>query len=53
MTIEAFILATCDDLDAKLHQVNRHIAEDDGDGAFTPYHSRLKRVFFKSGGGRP
>jgi len=53
MTIEAFILATCDDLDAKLHQVNRHIAEDDGGGPFTPYHSRLKRVFFKSGGGRP
>lgn len=52
MTIEAFILAACDDLDAKLHQVNRHIAEDDGDGAFTPYHSRLKRVFFKPGGGR-
>lgn len=53
MTIEAFILATCDDLDAKLHQINRHIAEDDGDGPFTPYHPRLKRVFFKSGGGRP
>ena len=53
MTIEAFILATCDDLDAKLHQVSRHIAEDDGAGPFTPYHSRLKRVFFKSGGGRP
>lgn len=53
MTIEAFILATCDDLDAKLHQINRHIAEDDSDGPFTPYHPRLKRVFFKSGGGRP
>lgn len=53
MTIEAFILAMCDDLDAKLHQINRHIAEDDGEGPFTPYHSRLKRVFFKSGGGRP
>ena len=52
MTIEAFILAACDDLDAKLHQVNRHIAEDDGEGPFTPYHPRLKRVFFKSGGGR-
>jgi 3'-5' exoribonuclease len=52
MTVEAFILAACDDLDAKLHQVNRHIAEDDGEGPFTPYHPRLKRVFFKSGGGR-
>jgi len=53
MTVEAFILAMCDDLDAKLHQVNRHIAEDDTEGPFTPYHARLKRVFFKSGGGRP
>jgi 3'-5' exoribonuclease len=52
MTTEAFILAACDDLDAKLHQVHRHIAEDDGEGPFTPYHPRLKRVFFKSGGGR-
>lgn len=52
MTIEAFILAACDDLDAKLHQVNRHIAEDDSDGPFTPYHARMKRVFFKGGGRR-
>lgn len=52
MTVEAFILATCDELDARLHQIHRHIAEDDSDGPFTPYHSRLKRVFFKSGGGR-
>lgn len=52
MTVEAFILAACDDLDAKLHQVHRHIAEDDGEGPFTPYHPRLKRVLFKSGGGR-
>jgi len=52
MTVEAFILAACDDLDAKLHQVHRHIAEDDGEGPFTPYHPRLKRVLFKSGGRR-
>jgi 3'-5' exoribonuclease len=51
MTVEAFILAMCDDLDAKLHQVFRHIAEDEGDAPFTPYHPRLKRVFFKSGDG--
>lgn len=50
MTLEAFILAACDDLDAKLHQVSRHIAEDDGGGPFTPYHPRLKRVLFKPGG---
>jgi 3'-5' exoribonuclease len=53
MTIEAFILAACDDLDAKLHQVSRHIAEDEGGGPFTPFHARMKRVFFKSGSGRP
>lgn len=52
MTVEAFILAQCDDLDAKLHQVFRHLAEDDGPGAFTSYHSRMKRVFFKGGDGR-
>lgn len=52
MTVEAFILSACDDLDAKLHQVTRHIADDDGEGPFTPYHPRLKRVLFKSGGGR-
>lgn len=52
MTVEAFILATCDELDARLHQIHRHIAEDDTDGPFTPYHTRLKRVFFKSGGRR-
>ncbi|MEX2272281.1 MAG: HD domain-containing protein [Vicinamibacterales bacterium] len=52
MTVEAFILATCDELDARLHQIHRHIAEDDTGAPFTPYHSRLKRVFFKSGGDR-
>jgi 3'-5' exoribonuclease len=52
MTVEAFILATCDELDARMHQIHRHIAEDDSDAPFTPYHSRLKRVFFKSGDGR-
>ena len=52
MTVEAFILATCDELDARMHQIHRHIAEDDSGAPFTPYHSRLKRVFFKSGDGR-
>ena len=47
MTVEAFILAAADDLDAKINQVRRHIEEDDSDGRFTTYHSRLKRVFLK------
>jgi 3'-5' exoribonuclease len=47
MTIEAFILAAADDLDAKVHQIRRHIADDDSDGPFTTFHRRLARVFLK------
>jgi len=47
MTIEAFLLATADDLDAKIHQIRRHLADDDTDGPFTSYHRRLERVFLK------
>jgi len=47
MTIEAFILAAVDDLDAKIHQIRRHIADDDSEGPFTSYHRRLERVFLK------
>jgi 3'-5' exoribonuclease len=46
-TIEAFILAGIDDLDAKIHQVRQALAEDDTDGEFTGYHARLKRSFLK------
>jgi 3'-5' exoribonuclease len=47
MTLEAFILATADELDARLHQVRRHIADDDSDGPFTAYSKRLERVLLK------
>lgn len=47
MTVEAFILAAADHLDSTIHQVRRHIAEDDSDSAFTSYHRRLERVFLK------
>jgi hypothetical protein len=47
MTIEAFILAAVDDLDAKIQQIRRHIADDESDGPFTSYHRRLERVFLK------
>lgn len=50
MTVEAFILAAVDDLDAKIHQVRRHVAEDEGEGEFTCYHPRLRRVLFKPSG---
>jgi 3'-5' exoribonuclease len=47
MTVEAFILAAADDLDAKIHQVRKHIEADDSDGPFTSFHRRLERVLYK------
>ena len=47
LTVEAFILAAADDLDAKLHLVRRHIADDDTPGPFTAYQRKLERVLFK------
>ncbi len=46
-TIEAFILAAVDELDAKIHQVRRAMREDAGDGEFTAWHKRLGRVLYK------
>ena len=50
MTEEAFILSAIDDLDAQLHQVRRHVAEDTSDGEFTAYHPRFRRVLLKPAG---
>jgi hypothetical protein len=47
LTLEALILAAADDLDAKMYQVKRHIADDDSEGPFTTYHRNLERVFLK------
>ena len=47
MTVEAFLLAKADDLDATIHQVRRHLEQDDTDGPFTSYNRRLERVLFK------
>jgi 3'-5' exoribonuclease len=47
MTVEAFILAAADELDARLHQVRRHVADDDTAGPFTAYNKRLDRVLLK------
>lgn len=49
MTPEAFVLAAADDLDAKMHQVHRHLATDGGTGRFTSYHRYLERVLLKPG----
>lgn len=47
MTIEAMILATADELDARIHQARRHLADDDSEGPFTTYHRHLERVLYK------
>ena len=47
MTIEAFLLSAVDDLDAKLHQIRRHLAEDDTPGRFTSLNRRLARSLLK------
>jgi 3'-5' exoribonuclease len=47
MTVEAFILSAVDDLDAKIHQVRRHVADDQSEGDFTAFHPRLRRVLLK------
>lgn len=50
MSEEAFILSAIDDLDARLHQVRRHIANDTGEGDLTAYHPRLGRALLKPSG---
>jgi len=49
-TLEAFIVAAVDELDAKVNQVRRAIAEDPADGEFTGWNKRLGRVLHKGGG---
>ena len=47
-SIEAFILASVDELDAKLNQVRKAIAEDPTDDEFTAWNKRLGRVLYKN-----
>jgi 3'-5' exoribonuclease len=47
LTVEALILSAADDFDAKIHQVRRHLADDDSEGRFTTYHRNLERAFLK------
>jgi hypothetical protein len=49
-TIEAFLLAAVDDLDAKLHQIRQHLEADDSPGRFTAMHKRLERSLLKPSG---
>jgi 3'-5' exoribonuclease len=46
-SVEAFILASIDELDAKLSQVRKAIAEDPSEDEFTAWHKRLGRVLYK------
>jgi 3'-5' exoribonuclease len=46
-TIEAFILASIDELDAKLNQIRKAIAMDPGAEEFTAWNKRLGRVLYK------
>lgn len=46
-TVEAFILASIDDLDAKLNQVRKAIAESPSGDEFTAWNKRLGRVLYK------
>jgi 3'-5' exoribonuclease len=47
MTVEAFLLATVDNLDATLHQIRRAVEEDDSAGPFTAWNKRLERALLK------
>jgi 3'-5' exoribonuclease len=47
MTVEAFLLATVDNLDATLNQIRRVLAEDDSPGPFTAWNKRLDRALLK------
>jgi 3'-5' exoribonuclease len=46
-TIEAFIVSMVDELDTRIHQVRKAVAEDVGNDEFTAWHKRLGRVLYK------
>ena len=48
-SIEAFIVAAVDELDTRINQVRRAIADDQTEAEFTPWHKRLGRVIYKPG----
>jgi 3'-5' exoribonuclease len=47
MSVEAYILAAADNLDATINQVRHAIRQDDGAGEFTGYKPRLGRSLWK------
>ncbi len=46
-SVEAFILAAVDDLDAKLHQVRTALGEGATEAEFTGWHRRFGRVLYR------
>ncbi len=50
LSLEAFILASGDELDARVNQIKRAIGGDESSAEFTAYHSRLGRVLWKGDG---
>jgi 3'-5' exoribonuclease len=50
MTVEAFIVAMSDDLDAKLHLVRRSLAAETTTGEFSGWNSKLERRLWKGAG---
>ena len=46
-SVEAFILAAVDDLDAKLHQVRSALRDAGTDPEFTGWHRRFGRVLYR------
>ncbi len=50
LSLEAFILASVDELDARVNQIKRAIGGDESSAEFTAYHSRLGRVLWKGDG---
>jgi 3'-5' exoribonuclease len=46
-TVEAFILAAVDELDARINQVRRALEDPGPDPEFTAWHKRLGRVLYR------
>src|SRR4030095_6153192 len=49
-TVEAFLLAAGDDLDAQLHDIRQQLDDDDSPARFTEFNKRLGRSLFKPSG---
>lgn len=47
-TIEAFIVAAVDELDTRINQINRAVADDQTEAEFTGWHKKLARVLYKN-----